>query len=140
MKSMATLIRVKQREIDEIKRKQGLLESKREEIYKTIDMLANRLADELKAAETLPDMAHFFGEFASHIQKRQQQLYILGRRTEVEIDKLTVIIRGLFGELKTYELALQNWQQQQRRKQARAEAQQLDEIAIMAHARRQYEG
>jgi len=138
MKSMKTLMRVKQREIDELKRKQTLLETKREEVYKTIEMLANRLADELKAAQDMPDMAHFFGDFSAHIQKRQEQLYIMARRTEVEIDKLAIIIRDLFGELKKYELAYTNWDKKEKAKRARLESQQLDEIAIMAHARKHH--
>jgi hypothetical protein len=138
MKSMKTLVRVKQREIDELRRKQTLLETKREEVYKTIDMLAQRLADERKAAESMPDMAHFFGDFSAHIQKRQEQLYVLARRTEVEIEKLAVVIRELFSELKKYELAYSNWEIKEKAKRARLEAQQLDEIAIMAHARKQH--
>lgn len=139
MKSMLTLIRVKQREIDALKRQQSILESKREEAYKTIDMLAERLRDELKAAENMPDMAHFFGDFSKHIQKRQEQLYVMVRRAEVEIDKLADQIRGHFNEMKTYELAYKNWEKQQKAKRARLEAQQLDEIAIMAHARKVHE-
>ena len=50
MKSITTLLRVKQREIDALKRQQGLLESQREELYKTLDILAARLVQELKAA------------------------------------------------------------------------------------------
>jgi hypothetical protein len=86
MKSMKTLVRVKQREIDELRRKQTLLETKREEVYKTIDMLAQRLADERKAA--LPQreierglIAHARGGLRAdrqRIEKAEQQQQAAG--------------------------------------------------------------
>lgn len=136
MKSMKTLMRVRQRDLDLLKRQQAILEQKREEIYKTIDMLADRLRDEMKAAQKMPDMAHFFGDFSAHIKKRQDQLYAHARQTEQELERFALAIREVFSEMKKYELAYEQWKKRERDKVARRESQILDEVAIAGFLRK----
>ena len=136
MKSMLTLMKVKQSEIDLIKRQVVQLETKREDLYATINMLADRLASEIKAATAMPDMAHFFGDYSSHIKKRQDQLYGLARRTEEEIEKLRFAINVIYGEMKTYEQAYKNWKASEAKKRNAREQAEMDEIALRGFVRK----
>lgn len=136
MKSMQTLLRVKQRELDALKRAQGLLEKHREEMYQVVDNLANRLQEELKAAEKMPEMAHFFGDFSAHIKKRQEQIHAQIRKLEFELEKITTQIREIFSEMKKYELALKAHEKREAEKAKRREQQFMDEVGIRGYIRR----
>ena len=133
---MTTLLRVKQRELDALKRQQGVLESQREEINMIIKGLDNQLASERQAAEAMPDMAHFFGDYSAAIKKRQLMMFTHLRRVEMELDKLSVQLRERFSEMKKYELALANWQKRKDAKAAALAQQEMDEIGIRGYVRR----
>lgn len=136
MKSMQTLLRVKQRELDALKRAQGVLEKHREEMYQVIDQLINRLQEELKAAERMPEMAHFFGDFSAHIKKRQEQIHVQIRKLEVELEKITTQIREIFSEMKKYELAIKAYEKREAEKVKRREQQFMDEVGIRGYIRK----
>jgi uncharacterized protein Yka (UPF0111/DUF47 family) len=136
MKSIKTLIRVKQREMDALKRQQGILEQQREEVHSIIVGLANQLVDELKAAQSLPEMAHFFGDYSAAIKKRQELMHTHLRRVEAELDKLTQQLREHFSEMKKFELALANWQKRKNEAAALKLSQEMDEIGIRGFVRR----
>jgi flagellar export protein FliJ len=136
MKSIKTLLRVKQREMDALKRQQGILENQREEVQNIIDGLSNQLISELKAAQSMPDMAHFFGDYSATIKKRQEMMHGHLRRVEAELDKITQQLRERFSEMKKFELALSNWQKRRDTAAARAEQQAMDEVAIRGYIRR----
>ena len=139
MKSMQTLMRVKQREIDMIKTEQAKLQEQRDELIATAERLEDDLNDELKAAAEMPDMSHVFGQFSKHIRKKQDALHQQARQLEVKIDQLGEIIRVAFSEFKKYELAYENWKKREEEKAAARETKYLDEMAIMAHARQHVE-
>lgn len=132
---MKTLLRVKQREIDALKRQQGLLEKQREDANKILDLLAESLRRELKTAESMPEMAHFFGNFASHIKQRQEQMHAHLRKVEAEMEKLANQIRDKFSEMKKYELTLAAYDKRQRDKQAKRENQEMDEVGLRGYIR-----
>lgn len=136
MKSIRTLVRVKQREMDAIKRQQGILEQQREEVYAIIEGLSNQLVSELKAAQVMPEMAHFFGDYSASIKKRQEMMHTHLRRVEVELDKLTQQLRDHFSEMKKFELTLANWQKRKDDAAARKLGQEMDEIGIRGYVRR----
>jgi flagellar export protein FliJ len=136
MKSIVTLLRVKQREMDALKSQQGVLEQQREEVNTIIDRLSQQLVDELKAAQNMPEMAHFFGDFSTTIKKRQELMHAHLRKVEIELDKLTAQLRERFSEMKKYELALANWKKRKADAAARREQQEMDEIAIRGYVRR----
>ncbi|MES2985183.1 MAG: hypothetical protein V4735_08360 [Pseudomonadota bacterium] len=136
MKSIKTLLRVKQREMDALKRQQGILEGQREEIHTIIDGLSQQLVDELKAAQAMPEMAHFFGGFAATIKQRQEMMHTHLRKLEMELDKLTAQLRERFSEMKKFELALMNWEKRRADAAAARAQQEMDEIAIRGYVRR----
>lgn len=136
MKSMLTLMKVKQRELDIISEQVNKLQAKRAEIEATLASLAERLEQEIASATAMPDMAHFFGDFSSHIKKRQDQLRNLAARTEEDISKLQLAIRAIYGEIKTYEQAYKNWKAREDKKRARIEAAQMDDLALQGFVRK----
>ena len=136
MKSITTLLRIKQREIDVLKRQQGVLENQRMEILARITRLAEQLASEIKTAESMPEMAHFFGDFSISIKKRQEQMREHLKKLELELDKLAIQILERFSELKKYELALANWQKRKDATAARLEQQAMDEVGLRGYIRR----
>jgi hypothetical protein len=136
MKSLATLIRISQREMDALKRQQGILENQRQELEFIIEGLSNQLASELKAAQQMPDMAHFFGDYSATIKKRQEMMHVQVRRVELELSKLRDQIRARFSEMKKYELALANWQKRRDASIAARAQQEMDELGIRGYTRR----
>lgn len=136
MKSMKTLLRVKQREIDALKRQQGTLEKQREDIHQILTILADQLRAELKTAESLPEMAHFFGNFSAHIKQRQEQMHVHLRKVEMELDKLAAIVREKFSEMKKYELALAAHDKRQADAAKRRDQQAMDELGLRGYIRR----
>ncbi len=136
MKSLHTLIRLEKSEIDALKREQAKLQQKREDCITALTHLANELRDELKRAETMPDMAKFFGDFAASNKKKQTQIDGLLLRTEREIEDFAQKIRIRFNELKKYEVALDNHKKREADKAKKRETQMMDDIAIRNYIRR----
>lgn len=136
MKSITTLLRVKQREMDVLKRQQALLENQREEVKGRMARLHQQLLDEMKSAENMPEMSHFFGDFSVTIKKRQEQMAVHLGKLDVELEKLTVQLLERFGEMKKYELALANWKKRKAETENRRSQQYMDEVAIRGYIRR----
>ncbi len=140
MKSIVTILRVKQREIDALKRQQQVLESQRDNLLKTIDALAKSLEKEFKAAENVPGMAQFYGNFSVQIKSRQEAVRQQVLRVEVELDKLTQLIREAFSEMKKFELALDAHNKRIAAAAKRRENAEMDEIAIRGYVRSDVHG
>ena len=136
MKSLPTLMRVKQRELDALKRQQATLEKRRDDLLNAVDQLTDQLVQELKAAEGLPDMAHFFGGFSASIKKRQETIHAQIRKLEGEIDKLAQLIMVAFSELKKLDLAYTAWKKREAEKLRQREQQEMDEIGIRGYVRK----
>jgi hypothetical protein len=136
VKSIKTLIRVKQRELDALKRQQNLLEKRREEYYMAIIQLGDRLVQEMKAAKEMPEMAHFFGDFSASIKKRQDQIYVQIRKLDKELDKLAEQIGEKFSELKKFEIAHAAWLKRELDKQRHREQLEMDEVGLRGYLRK----
>jgi len=136
MKSIKTLLRVKQREMDALKRQQSLLEGQRDEVLGILDRLAQQLVTELKAAQNMPELSHFFGDFSTTIKKRQEQMHVHLRKVEAELDKLNMMLRERFSEIKKFELTLAAWEKREKEAADRRAQQEMDEIAIRGYVRR----
>lgn len=136
MKSIVTLLRVKQRELDAIKRQQAIIAGQRDEVNARIERLAQQLRDEIASAEALPEMAHFFGDFSIAIQKRQEQMRAHLFKLDVELDKVAAQLLDRFSEMKKYELTLELWKKRRAEEGARRAQQYMDEIALRGYIRR----
>jgi chromosome segregation ATPase len=136
MKSIVTILRVKQREIDALKRTQATMENHREMMHQALEQLSNALVSELKTAQAMPEMAQFFGDFSAHIKRRQEDIHVQLRKLEFEMNKLAEQIRERFGEMKKFELALKAFEKREADKARTREQQEMDEIAIRGYIRK----
>lgn len=136
MKSLTTLIRVKQREMDALRRQQEMLLKQRDDLYNILERLADQLAHELKTASSMPEMAHFFGDYAATIKKRQEMMHVHLAKVERELDKLAAQLREKFSEMKKFELALAAYEKRLAEAARKREAKEMDEIAVQGYARR----
>lgn len=133
MKSVTTLLRVKQREMDVLKRQQAVLENQKAEMLARIERLAQQLIDEMNTAAAMPEMAHFFGDFSASIKKRQAHMHGQVEKIETELTRLAEQILDRFSEMKKYELALANWKKRREAEAARRAQQYMDEVAIRGY-------
>jgi len=136
MKSITTLLRVKQRELDVLKRQQAVLENQKADVLNRIARLNQQLQDEMRTAESMPEMAHFFGDFSATIKKRQEQMRGQVAKIDVELDRVAVQILDRFSEMKKYEIALAQWKKRREAELARRSQQYMDEVAIRGYIRR----
>ncbi len=136
MKSLKTLLRVKQREMDVLKRQQLVIENQRKDVSNRITRLQEQLEYELKSAEAMPEMSHFFGDFSITIKKRQEQMRVQMRKLEIELDKIGAQILERFSEMKKYELAIANDKKRRDQIAAQRSQQYMDEIALRGYIRR----
>lgn len=137
MKAAQTLAKVKQQSLDEMKRKINALQTKRDEIHKTIDTLSDKLTEEMNAAADMPELNHFFGDFSAHIKKRQDQLKKMSEQTQVQIDQMSEEIREIFKEIKSYELVYEQWQKREAKAKASKEQAEFDDIALQRYTAKQ---
>lgn len=136
MKSLTTLLRLKQREMDVLKRQQAMLENQKAEVEGRIQRLADQLQEEMQSAAAMPEMAHFFGDFSATIKKRQAQMRVQVNKIDTELERVAVQILERFSELKKYELALNNWKKRKAEEANRRAQAYMDEIAIRGYIRR----
>ncbi len=136
MKSIETLLRVRRREMDVLKRQQATLERQREDVVSGITRLSTQLAQEMQLAENMPEMGHLFGDFSLVIKKRQETMRVHQRKLEVELDKLAVLLHERFSDIKKFEIALANWEKKNAAIAATRAQQEMDEIGIRSYVRR----
>lgn len=139
MKSLTTLIKLHKRTLDELRRKLGNIELQKTELQQTSAKLHEELLSEMELAKKQTEMSAFFGDFAQRIKNRQAQLAQEITALDKQMEKLREEISIAFGELKKYEIALENAKQSQRAEQNRKETIILDEIAAQQHRRKQRE-
>jgi flagellar export protein FliJ len=137
MKSLATLIRLKKQQVDELRRGMVRLEEQKQVLLDQHTMLANQLRHELELAGQLPELAGFFGDFAGRIRRQQEELMEKVAALDAKIVQLRDQIAEAFSEMKKYEIAKEQRLAKQRETQARREGLAMDEIAQQQHLRKQ---
>lgn len=129
-KTLTTLIRMHKNQLDELRTELTSLENQKAQLYALIETLIKQLEDELQLAETMPEMAHFFGEFSSRIKKRQEdirdEIYNLDR----QMDALSEEISEAFSEMKKFEITHDLQVQEEEKALVRQEQIELDDIAV----------
>ena len=130
MKSLNTLIKLKQRELDRSRQRLSRLETQRDQLIRQIGKLTDDLTREYELSSSLADMRGFFGDYAESIKQKQQELAQKVIKTERQIQEVVTEIQVHFSEVKKYEIALENYEKEQRKIAAMKEQQQMDEIGI----------
>ncbi|MDE3060615.1 MAG: flagellar FliJ family protein [Pseudomonadota bacterium] len=136
MKGLATLIKLSKRRLDELRRKMALLESQKSQLKQVIAALKEELAMEMQLAEKQPEIAHFYGDFAKRMQKRQAEVESEIVSIDKQMEKLAGEMAEAFSELKKFEIAAENERKRIKKEKARRETILLDEIAGQQHRRR----
>ncbi len=137
MKNLATLIKLHKRKVDDLKRDLGKMENEKSQLQLATENLKKELADEIALAEKQPEMGTFFGGFADRIRKREEQIQKEIIMLDLQMIALRDEISEAFGELKKFEIALDNAKQRQKENEARKEGVMLDDIAAQQHKRKE---
>lgn len=137
MKGLATLIKLHKRTLDGLRRQMGALEGQKAALLKLSAKLYQDLEDEMRLAGSQPEMAHFFGDFAQRMKKKQEDIATEVKKLDQQMAKLTDKIAIEFSELKKYEIALDNAKKRKQEEEKRRETILLDEMASQQHRRKQ---
>jgi flagellar protein FliJ len=130
MKGMATLVRLAKFRLDEARRQLAELERLREHLNKSLDKLANEVAQEQQAASRSGDTFNGYAAYAKAA---------MGRRATIErsiadlVPSLTEAeeaVTAAFQEMKRYELAEEHRQRRIDEKRRRREQAVLDETGL----------
>ena len=138
-KALPTLIRIQKKDLDALRLRMGELENRKENLRQTVQRLNEELSKELQQAGDLPEMRQFFGNFSEHIRKRRKKVQEEIMKLDEQMDELSVEISQKFGELKKYEIALENWRKAQKAARDRKEQIELDDIGTQIYSRREAE-
>lgn len=130
MKSLSTLIDLKQRDLDEKRRVLVQLETELERLQQQEEELKRALAREGDIASKQPDMARYFGAFAQGNDQQQEQVRDKQSTMQVLIDKQRDTITDAFAELKQLEIAKENRDQEEEDATNRKESAEFDEIGL----------
>jgi len=137
MKSLATLIRLKQEQLDEKRLVLGRLEQEAAAITTLIETLQAEVACESALAKSGGEQAFGFGGYLARAQARRRDLEArqaqLGEKIAVAADE----VADAFREMKRYELAQSLADSQAASAAARREQAALDEVGLTGYRRGQ---
>lgn len=139
MKGIDTLIRLSKRTLDELRKKQIVLENEKDKLLQALQKLGGEMQSEMKVAEKTPEMGAFFGGFAKRIKKRQEILYEEVKKLDVKLAELSEEILTAFADLKKYEITRDNANARAKAEVARKETMAMDEIAGVQFVRKEKE-
>ncbi len=122
MKHYKTLIKLKQKEIDNLTKQIGNLRQQRAILEQVIEHLQTELEQEIASAGALVQLGAFFGDYSDANQKKQldvlEKIYIIDQNIDAVTDKMMII----YGEKKKFEIAMQR---------------KIEELAYLANLREQ---
>lgn len=130
MKSLTTLIDLKQRELDEKRRILVQLEEEMDKLNTNAKKLKDELARESKLASEQPEMARYFGEFAKGNKQQQDNLREKKVTLNSIIESQREAINEAFSDLKQMEIAKENMDAEKAADENRKENAELDEIGL----------
>lgn len=139
MKGMKTLIKMQQRDLDDLRREQTNLQDQRDALVALLTRMENELNEERKLAEGRFEMAKYMEDYTARVKARQ--LTIVQEVIEInnKLEELAEAISNSFGELKKYEITKENYDQGVKAKIDRREQIMLDEVGLQQHKRKQDE-
>lgn len=139
VKGIDTLIRLSKRALDELRKKQALLENQKTRYEQAIKKLNDEMEKEMRLAEKTPEMGSFFGGFAKHIRHKQDKLRVDIKKVEADLDAMTDEIQDAFADLKKYEIAKEQAELRAKAEESRKETIAMDEVAAIQFTRKNNE-
>lgn len=139
MKGMKTLIKMQQRDLDELRKEQKRLMDQRDQLTDLLTRLENELLEERKLAENKIEMAKYLEDYSVRVKTRQLAIVqeIVGLNGQLE--SLADSIANSFGELKKYEITKDNFDKNVKAAVDRREQIMLDEVGLQQFIRKQDE-
>ncbi len=128
-KGIKTLIKLKKRDIDDLKKRQAVLLEMKDYLIDKSKSLQEQLHEEIRLAGELATLGNFFADFSEHIKKQQQSLMKQVAELDIKINILTDKISILFSDMKKFEISLEIKAQKALKLKKRKEQNQMDEIA-----------
>lgn len=128
-KALEMLVRLRETELDSIRREVGVLNRQVEAIDDKKASLSKQLVNEQVYMTRLEGISTY-GTFADSVQTWQQSLDVDRKTVDQKIDSKMVQVRSAFEALKTAQVALDNWRAGERKKRERREQEMLDETAL----------
>ncbi len=139
MKNLPILIKLRQRELDNLRRNMSVLEEELAQLQAEEKKLKAQLQYEKKIASQNPHIAMFYGNFAQGNKQQQQQLKNLQQELDQKIANIQDEISDAFGELKKFEITQENILQREEEYRQQQEQKELDDIGLQQYRRLQEE-
>ena len=130
-KSLDTLIRLHEWQVDEARRKLGDLLRLIGDFEDQAAALEIELKEEQRIAAGAPEQAEFlYGAYAHGVIERREGLAAAIAKTEEEAAVVQDEVREAYRELKKYEITRDNRQRREAEEMARLDQAELDEVAL----------
>lgn len=136
-KSLATLIKLTQQDLDNKRRDLNVFLDKKEALLKKKQDLLAALEIERERAATQADAAYAFTNFLINTRVQVENLDKAVQALEPFIIDLQNQIAEAFGELKKYDILLERKQLEALKEQERKETIRLDDIALQQYLRKE---
>ncbi len=139
MKTLNTLIKYHQQQLDVLRRQMVSLESQKGQLLAMVDRIRAEMQREIELAQKTAEIGMLFGDYVKRIREREKNAHKEVKEIEKKMDVLRDDIRAAFTELKKFETARDNRKKEWRQKADRRETEQLDEIASQRFERERVE-
>ena len=136
MKGLPTLIKMRQRDLDELRRSLADMERVLEQLMAEDKRLAEELEREREMAAENPEMSSFYGNFAKGVEEKQEEIRLKAREVNKTIRQLRERITEVYGELKKLEITRDRLAEEAQAEKDKQEQQMLDEVGIQQFARK----
>jgi flagellar protein FliJ len=136
MKGIDTLIKMHQRDLDGLRRRQVQLQDQREGLIQLATRLHEELMEERRLASENPATAAYMGDFEKKMKKRQIDIAKEVVQLDQQLAQLAAAIAESFGELKKYEITRDAEAERERARLDQQEQKALDEMGIQQFSRR----
>jgi flagellar export protein FliJ len=137
MKTLNTLIRLQKDEVDKRKKELAEIEARKQKLVDEHTSLTEQLERESELATQFPEAASAFALFARKTIDRQKSLVKTIEVVQKTIDKKRDELQIEFGELKKYEIALDQYKERIFLEEKKRDAKLMDEVAIRGFSRKE---
>jgi flagellar export protein FliJ len=129
VKHFHTLIKLKKREVDVLRKQMNNLKDQRQFLEDLYQRMENDLHAEVDLAGTLTHMGVFFGDYSEAIKKKQELVQQQMRAVDKQMDIVAENMRIMFGEQKKFEIVLERKMREAAYIRDQREQQMMDERA-----------
>jgi flagellar export protein FliJ len=136
MKTLKTLIRLKKDEVDELKKQLAEMENRQQVLKDEHRDLGLALEREAEFASNFPESLQAFADFTKKTLKRQEALMHTIEAMQKAIDKKRDELQEAFGELKKFEIVLEQRQLALFEEAKKRESKLMDDVAIRGFMRK----